>query len=81
MAIGSVEWQRPILKDGQPGALEHTVFIDFGDVADKAKDLRPRFGIGTGLRVKTPVGPMEVDVAYGLKSRKFRLHFSVGFVF
>lgn len=81
MAIGSVEWQRPILKDGRPSALEHTVFIDFGDVADKPKDLHPRFGVGTGLRLKTPVGPMEVDVAYGLKSRKLRLHFSVGFVF
>lgn len=81
MAIGSVEWQRPILSEGRPGALEHTVFLDFGDVADKPQELHPRFGIGTGLRIKTPVGPMEVDVAYGLKSRKFRLHFSVGFVF
>ncbi len=81
MAIGSVEWQRPILSDGLPGALEHTVFIDFGDVSDKPKDLHPRFGVGTGLRIKTPVGPMQVDLAYGLKSRKVRLHFSVGFVF
>lgn len=81
MAIGSVEWQRPILRDGRPGALEHTVFIDFGDVSDKPQELHPRFGIGTGLRIKTPVGPMAVDLAYGLKSRKFRLHFSVGFVF
>ena len=81
MAVGSVEWQRPIMRDGAPSGLEHTVFVDFGDVADKPKDLRPRFGVGTGVRVKTPVGPLQLDVAYGLKSHRFRLHLSVGFVF
>ena len=81
MAAGSVEWQRPIVRDGIPSGLEHTVFLDFGDVADKPQDLRPRFGIGTGVRVKTPVGPLQVDVAYGLKSKRVRLHLSVGFVF
>ncbi|MET4579369.1 translocation and assembly module TamA [Ottowia thiooxydans] len=81
MAIGSIEWQRPILQDRLPGVLEHTVFLDFGDVADKPKDLHPRLGIGTGVRLKTPVGPMQLDLAYGLKTRKVRLHLSVGFVF
>lgn len=81
MAVGSVEWQRPIVREGMPSGLEHTVFLDFGDVADKPQDLRPRFGIGTGVRVKTPVGPLQVDVAYGLKSKRVRLHLSVGFVF
>lgn len=81
MAVGSVEWQRPIVRDGIPSGLEHTVFLDLGDVADKPQDLRPRFGIGTGVRVKTPVGPLQVDVAYGLKSKRVRLHLSVGFVF
>ena len=32
------------------------------------------------LRVRTPVGPLELDLAYGLKSRQFRLHLNVGFV-
>ena len=81
MAVGSIEWQRPILRDGAPSGLEHTVFVDFGDVSDKPQDLRPRFGVGTGVRVKTPVGPLQLDVAYGLKSHKFRLHLAVGFVF
>ncbi|MBY4598346.1 BamA/TamA family outer membrane protein [bacterium BD-1] len=81
MAVGSVEWQRPIVREGMPSGLEHTVFLDFGDVTDKPQDLRPRFGIGTGVRVRTPVGPLQVDVAYGLKSKRVRLHLSVGFVF
>ncbi|WP_028605054.1 autotransporter assembly complex protein TamA [Ottowia thiooxydans] len=81
MAVGSIEWQRPILREGLPSGLEHTIFLDFGDVAEKPKDLHPRFGIGTGVRLKTPVGPMQLDLAYGLKTRKVRLHLSVGFVF
>ncbi|RRD57748.1 outer membrane protein assembly factor [Comamonadaceae bacterium OH2545_COT-014] len=82
MAAASVEWQRPILNaEGQPGPLEYIAFIDLGDVAERAQDLRPRLGIGTGVRLKTPVGPMALALAYGLKPRKFRLHLSVGFVF
>ena len=78
----SAEWQRPILKaDGQPSGMEHIVFVDAGDVADVAGHLRPRVGVGSGVRVKTPIGPMSAALAYGLKPRKFRLHLSVGFVF
>ncbi|MGP1517914.1 MAG: autotransporter assembly complex protein TamA [Ottowia sp.] len=78
----SAEWQRPLLKaDGQPTGMEHIVFVDAGDVADVAGHLRPRVGVGSGVRVKTPIGPMSAALAYGLKPRKFRLHLSVGFVF
>ncbi|HQZ57057.1 MAG TPA: hypothetical protein PLJ06_07930 [Ottowia sp.] len=37
--------------------------------------------MGTGLRLITPVGPMQLDIAYGLKSKEIRLHMTVGFVF
>ena len=80
MAVGSIEWQRPIMIDGERSIFEHIVFLDAGDVAQKAVNLRPRFGVGTGVRVRTPVGPLELDLAYGLKSRQFRLHLNVGFV-
>ena len=36
---------------------------------------------GTGVRLITPVGPMQLDIAYGLKSKDIRLHMNVGFVF
>jgi translocation and assembly module TamA len=36
-------------------------------------------GVGTGVIVRTPVGPLEVDLAYGVKPRQFRLHLNVGF--
>jgi translocation and assembly module TamA len=35
-------------------------------------------GYGTGVRVRTPLGPFRLDVAYGQDVRKVRLHFSVG---
>ncbi|QTD44656.1 autotransporter assembly complex protein TamA [Ottowia testudinis] len=81
MAVGSVEWQRPILQERFPGLLEHTLFVDVGGVANRVGDLRAHWGVGTGVRLITPVGPMQLDVAYGLKTKQFRLHMSVGFVF
>ena len=81
LAVGSVEWQRPILRDGRPGEFENTVFIDAGAVADKPQNLRPSVGIGTGLRWRSPIGPLQIDLAYGVKVRHVRLHVSVGFVF
>ena len=81
LAVGSVEWQRPILQERYPGLLEHTLFVDVGGVANQASDLRPNWGVGTGLRLVTPVGPMQLDIAYGLKAKRFRLHMNVGFVF
>jgi len=81
LAVGSVEWQRPITLKGRPSEFEHTVFIDAGAVADKPQDLSPSVGIGTGVRWRSPIGPLQIDLAYGLKTRQARLHISVGFVF
>ena len=81
LAVGSVEWQRPLLRDGRSSEFENTFFIDAGAVADKAQDLRPAFGIGTGVRWRSPIGPLQIDLAYGLKVKQVRLHISVGFVF
>ncbi|GBU14670.1 outer membrane protein assembly factor [Polaromonas sp.] len=81
MTISSVEWQRPMMLNGRPSEFENTLFIDAGAVADKAKDLSPVFGIGTGVRWRSPIGPLQMDLAYGLKVKHLRLHISVGFVF
>ena len=81
LAVGSVEWQRPLLRDGRPSEFENTLFVDAGAVADRFQHLRPSVGIGTGLRWKSPIGPLQIDLAYGVKVRKVRLHVSVGFIF
>ena len=83
MAVASAEWQRPILSGGLPTDWESTVFIDAGNVADKAVDLQRNIavGVGAGARWKSPIGPLQIDLAYGVKTQQVRLHVSVGFVF
>jgi translocation and assembly module TamA len=81
MVNGSVEWQRPILIDGQASDWESTLFIDGGSVADHPGDFRAKVGIGAGARWKSPVGPLQMDLAYGLATRRLRLHLTVGFTF
>jgi translocation and assembly module TamA len=76
----SAEWQRP-LSWGNGAQWEQAVFVDMGMVADKPGDLRPQWGVGTGLRFNSPVGPLQADLAYGVTPKRWRLHLRVGFVF
>ncbi|HEX8406184.1 MAG TPA: autotransporter assembly complex family protein, partial [Duganella sp.] len=57
------------------------VFYDAGNAGDSFSALHPKSGYGVGARWKSPVGPINVDVAYGHAVQKFRLHFSLGFTF
>lgn len=81
LGVASLEWQRPLLRDGLPSDWEHTVFIDAGAVANRPRELRPRYGVGSGVRYNSPVGPLQIDLAYGLDTRRWRLHLSVGATF
>jgi translocation and assembly module TamA len=81
MAVGSVEWQRPITSNGRPTDWENTLFIDAGGVADRPQELRASVGIGTGVRWKSPIGPLQINLAYGVNVKQLRLHTTVGFVF
>ena len=56
-------------------------FIDHGNATDSLRNLKLVTGYGAGVRWKSPVGPLNLDVAYGQETKKFRLHFSVGFSF
>jgi translocation and assembly module TamA len=76
---GSAELARPIsLK--QPAFL-WAVFVDAGQAANNWKDLKPVFGYGAGVRWRSPVGPLRLDIAYGHEVEKFRMHLSVGIAF
>ncbi len=81
LAVGSVEWQRPITSQGQLTQWESTLFVDAGAVADEPGDLNAKIGVGAGVRWKSPVGPLQMDVAYALATHRFRLHLNVGFSF
>lgn len=81
LATGSLEWQRPITSNGRLTDWEGVVFVDAGSVANQAADLNTQVGVGAGARWKTPVGPLQIDLAYGVQVKKLRLHLNVGFVF
>lgn len=81
MAVGSAEWQRPIRRNGLPTEFESALFVDAGAVSDRLGGLRPSFGVGAGVRWKSPLGPLQIDLAYGVKARRVRLHFNVGVTF
>ncbi|QHE87687.1 autotransporter assembly complex protein TamA [Hydrogenophaga sp. BPS33] len=79
--VVSLEWQRPIFNADQRSNWENVLFIDGGAIANKAGDLKPVWGVGTGIRYNSPVGPLQLDLAYGLETRRFRIHLNVGFTF
>jgi translocation and assembly module TamA len=78
-AVGSVEIARPI-SPTRPQFL-WAAFVDAGQAANRWSDLHPALGYGVGLRWRSPVGPLRVDLAYGRDVRKVRLHMSVGVAF
>lgn len=81
MASGSVEWQRPISVRGNTSDWESTLFLDAGTVTDHTDALTVRTGVGTGIRWRSPVGPIQADLAYGVQSHRLRLHLRLGFTF
>lgn len=83
LAVGSLEWQQPWASapNDERSPWETAVFLDGGGVANRLSDLRPRWGMGAGVRYITPAGPVQIDLAYGLDRKRWRLHFAVGFVF
>jgi translocation and assembly module TamA len=81
LTTGSVEWQRPVRINGRPSDWESTVFIDAGAVANKPSELEAKVGVGVGARWNSPVGPLQLDLAYGVDARRLRLHMNLGFTF
>jgi translocation and assembly module TamA len=56
-------------------------FVDAGNAGDSLSGLSPVLGYGVGVRVRTPLGPFRLDLAYGQEVHQVRLHFSVGLSF
>lgn len=68
-----VHWLRP--------STGLAVFVDSGDAADRLADFSARTGYGLGIRWLSPAGPLAVDLAWGQKEKKLRLHFGVSVAF
>lgn len=79
--VASIEWQRPIKRNGLVTNWESAVFVDAGSVSDRVASLRPQYGAGVGARWKSPLGPVQADLAWGFTPRKLRLHLSFGTTF
>jgi translocation and assembly module TamA len=79
LMTASVEVARPI--SAAMPTLWGAVFIDAGQAADSFAAIRPVIGTGAGVRWRSPVGPLKLDVARGLEVQQWRLHFSIGIVF
>ena len=79
LLTASVEVARPIVPSIPSvwGAL----FIDAGRAVTDWRDYSPAWGYGAGIRWRSPVGPLRVDLAWADELKKLRLHFSVGIAF
>ena len=76
LAVASAEYTRWI---GEAWGV--AAFVDAGDAWDSGVRFTPALGYGIGARVRTPIGPIRADVAYGERVSDYRVHFSVGFNF
>lgn len=56
-------------------------FVDAGDASDDRSALDMAVGYGIGARWRSPAGPLAVDLAYGRRDEKLRLHFSLAIAF
>jgi translocation and assembly module TamA len=79
LLTGSAEVARPI--SANLPAFWWAAFVDAGDAANRWDELGLAFGYGLGLRWRSPVGPLRLDLAYGQKVHKAKLHLSVGIAF
>jgi len=76
IAVASAEFMFPVSGDWF-GA----VFVDAGNAVDRIEDYEAKLGYGAGVRWMSPLGPLNLDVAYGEAEESWRLHFSISSVF
>lgn len=72
--VGSLEYDYPVVGDWSVAT-----FVDTGNAFDDFDDLDTVYGAGIGVRWRSPVGPIRVDLAHGPDSKdNFRIHFTMG---
>jgi translocation and assembly module TamA len=76
LMTGSTEYQHWFSHDWG-GA----VFFDIGTATDTWKERVFDPGTGVGVRWRSPVGPVNVDIAYGFKNREIRPYLTLGIAF
>ena len=75
-AQANIEYIIPIVKE-----LKGAVFFDTGNVWSSTDefDLADLYsGVGVGIRLTTPMGPLRLDYGYGIDIGEGRIHFTIG---
>jgi len=57
------------------------VFFDIGTATDTWGEKVFYPGVGFGARWRSPVGPVNVDLAYGIRNKEFRPYLTLGIAF
>lgn len=73
LLVGSVEYDIPVM-----GGWHAAVFYDTGNSFADFDDMNLRDSAGIGIRWRSPIGPIRLDVARGFDDGGFRLHITMG---
>ncbi|WP_317915268.1 autotransporter assembly complex family protein [Cupriavidus sp. TKC] len=76
LGTGSLEYQHWFKPDWG-----FAVFWDAGTASNSIKGVTIYNGVGVGARWRSPVGPVQLDVGYGIQQKQFRPHISLGVAF
>ena len=76
LVTGSTEYQHWFTHDWGGAA-----FFDIGTATDTWKERVFQPGVGIGARWRSPVGPVNVDVAYGFKNKSIKPYLTLGIAF
>lgn len=76
LVTGSAEYQHWLTEKWGAAA-----FYDVGTAADNWENKTFFSGIGAGVRWRSPVGSLNLDLAYGVQKKQFRPHISLGIAF
>ncbi len=75
LLVGSVELMRWLTRQWGVG-----VFVDGGNAWDDLSRFEPVYGYGAGVRWRSPLGNLSLDLAHGEANDEWRVHFSFGVV-
>lgn len=76
LGTGSLEYQYWFKADWGVAA-----FWDVGTATNDINGIKLYHGVGIGARWRSPVGPVQLDVGYGIQEKQFRPHISLGVAF
>ncbi len=75
LAVASIEYEHEFLPEWSLAA-----FYDMGNAFNDFSAIKAKSGIGLGLRWRSPVGMVRLDVAHGVDrdGNPYRIHFTIG---